>query len=197
MYLVVRWALVPAIFTFFLMYLGYTALQWVVPYRYTPGGLYLYHLLLDYLSWVLMATAGTLLITGRARGISNRVRFVLYVIFVGVIFSLLGAADIVMHDGYWTTYALIVRPLLRAGLVVLVPLALIAGRRGSYWRVYWLLPLLYVLISALAAARIEWLRPASAVPAGVAAIVVVGLATGAAVYWKPRAGDGTTQETSV
>jgi hypothetical protein len=187
MYLIVRWALVPAIFAFFLMYLGYTALQWIVPYRYTPGGLYLYHLIVDYLVWAAMAAAGARLITGRARGVSTRVRFVLYVIFVGMVFSLLGAADIVMHDGYWTTYALIVRPLARAGLVPLIPTALIVSRRDSYWRLYWLVPPVYVLLAALVAARVEWLQPGSAVLFGIAALVVTAGAVGAAVFWNPGA----------
>lgn len=171
-YLLVRYAVMPGIFLFVVMYLGSIIFKWFIPYHYSPGGLFLYHTVTDFLLWGGMAIGGALFVRRRIKYRSREDRHIVMLVFVGIVFSLLSATDLILHDGYWTTYQLLLRPLARSGMVLLFPLiiSLSFGSKNSFrgqW--FWIIPLIYIPGWGLAAMWSEWLRP---VHAGFAALVL-------------------------
>lgn len=164
-YMLVRYAVLPGIFLFVAMYIVFLALGWVVPFRYSREGLFLFYLVTDFVSWTIMVLAGAVLVARGGRGTSNRDKYHIQLLFAGMILGLFAAAEFVMHDGYRTVYQILLRPLSWAGMIVLYPLVLERGRRGRFslkeqWQ--WIIPPAYCAGWASVAMWSEWLRPTEA-----------------------------------
>lgn len=177
-YLLVRYALLPGIFLFVAMFLVRMAVQWGISYHYTPAGLFLYHLIMDYALWTVLATAGAWVVVRRVPDTACRDRYLLYLGFFATVFFLAGATEVILHDGFWTVYPLVVLPLFRLGIVLVMPLvlALGLGREGDLR--LWAVPLVYLPAVTLAAVLFEWLRPLLAL---VVVFLVLAL-TGGVLY---------------
>ncbi len=174
-YMLVRYSVLPGIFLFVAMYLLVFTVRWIVPYRYTPQGLYLYHMITDFAFWAGATTAGAIFLDRNLRAYASRDRFYVQLLFSGMVLGLLSAMDLVIHDGFWTTYQLVILPLARSGMVVIIPVTLALFRERprtpeGQWHLAFL-PL-YVLCWGAVAMWSEWLRP---IPAGIGSIVIIVL----------------------
>lgn len=164
-YMLVRHSVLPGIFLFVLMYLFFLVFRWILPYRYTLQGLYLYHLLVDFALWPVLASLAAFFLVRDLWEYTVRDRYYVQLLFFGMIFGLLSSMDVVMHDGYWTVYQIIMLPLARSGMVVLFPVLFARFRRSGrrlrdHW--YWIIPPLYCAGWGLVAMWSEWLRPFAA-----------------------------------
>lgn len=180
-YMLVRHAVLPGVFYFVAMYLVWLVFRWAVPYHYTPEGLYLYHVLVDFSLWPVMASLGAFLVVRELRENTYRDRYQVQLLFFGMIFGLLSVTDVIMHDGYWTVYQIVLLPLARSGMVLLVPLVFARSRRGSIalrdqW--FWITLPLYSAGWGFVAMWSEWLRPVASAVMTVAMVVL----TAALVY---------------
>ncbi|SIQ88578.1 hypothetical protein SAMN05920897_11741 [Alkalispirochaeta americana] len=177
-YLLVRYAVLPGIFIFVAMFLVRMAVQWSIPYQYSLGGLFLYHLIVEYAVWACLAAAAAWIVVHRVPEKTQRERYLLYLGFFATVFFLVAVTDVILHDGFWTVYPLVVLPLLRLGVVLVMPLVLVLGlgREGDLR--LWAVPPVYLPAAAMVAALFEWLRPLQAF----ALLLLVLILTGGVFY---------------
>lgn len=178
-YIVMRYGVVPAIFLFVPFYLVVIVVQWALTYDYSPGGLYWYHLVVDYLLWGGMASGAAIWVARRSIAESRRDRYLTFIAFFGTVFTLLAAATLVMHDGFWTAHQLVFVPTIRVGMIILFPLVLARPGGSDPDRWVGLAIPVYIGIAGVVSMWYEWLRPA------VATGFLLGLVllTGGLVYW--------------
>ncbi len=176
----VRNPMVKAFFIFVPFYLGRIGSIRFVELSYSPAGLYLFYLLVDYLGVFITLAVLAFFLNRTLRRRSSLEQYLGYLSFFSVILFLMFFMDAVLNDGYWTLYELFLRPLVSLSLLVLIPLSVIKADNatGGGWAA--LIAIGAPFIAALPAMWSEWMRPGAAV----AATAGVLLLTAAAVYWE-------------
>ncbi len=169
-YRLIRFSIVRSLVATLALYTLHLVLAWVVPYRYNPGGLFLYHLVTHHLVFLVAVPVAA---WWYQRHVAEEPleRMLHLLLFLATAYLLSGGLDAVRYSGGWTGVTALLHPLLRTLAVVMVVPALMA-RPG---KVIWGLPFL-VVPAALGSMWLEWFRPLAAV--GMVALILV---SGAAV----------------
>lgn len=102
--------------------------------------------------------------------------FAAYTAFFAVAYTLLAGADAVSHLGVWTTWELVLLPLVRVSTIVVIPLSLTVADtvHGGGWAA--LLLIIHPLVAAVAPMLAGWLLPGAAVAATAALLALTGAA---------------------
>lgn len=184
----VRNPIVKAFFLFVPFYLIRLAFLRYLDIDYSPGGLYLYYLLFDYVGVFYVITAAAFFLNRSLKDREPLEQYVGYLSFFVVILVLTASMDALLNDGYWTLYELFIRPLVFLSFLVLIPPAVIRadGATGGGWAVLFVVAAPF--FGALPAMFAEWMRP----DLSITAAMLVFLLTGAGIYWMVFRGSVTS-----